>query len=312
MASSAVPGDSQGGAEVTEGKATIYFPSEKGVFYNPPQIPNRDLSVLALREFAKQWQREAAQKAAKGEARRAAKTAAAASSCEAKPATTDGTSNASGGSRTRDGTDSYSQGLAKVEPAGVRVLDAMTASGLRALRYVLEVPQVHARLHTLARGNDCVGQSMHMRASVLMHLHVPLCVVSAHTCRCCAVQLTCIHTLDQVTSVVANDLEPAALLALRENVRRNGLTEEQVMPSEGDAVAVMQRSKPPDGHRFEAVEIDPYGTAAPFLDSAVQCVAEGERAREHSGGLHIIRAAKLLTSALDALMRVAATCDAES
>ena len=47
MASSAVPGDSQGGAEVTEGKATIYFPSEKGVFYNPPQIPNRDLSVLA-------------------------------------------------------------------------------------------------------------------------------------------------------------------------------------------------------------------------------------------------------------------------
>ena len=47
------------GQSVTEGKATVYFPSEKGVFYNPPQIPNRDLSVLALRHFARQWQREA-------------------------------------------------------------------------------------------------------------------------------------------------------------------------------------------------------------------------------------------------------------
>ena len=47
-----------GGASVTEGLATVYFPSEKGVFYNPPQIPNRDLSVLVLRHFAQTWQRE--------------------------------------------------------------------------------------------------------------------------------------------------------------------------------------------------------------------------------------------------------------
>ena len=28
---------------ITEGKATIYFASQKGVFYNPPQIPNLSL-----------------------------------------------------------------------------------------------------------------------------------------------------------------------------------------------------------------------------------------------------------------------------
>ena len=39
------------GISVTEGKATIYFPTQKGVFYNPPQIPNRDLSVMALQRF---------------------------------------------------------------------------------------------------------------------------------------------------------------------------------------------------------------------------------------------------------------------
>ena len=47
-----------GGVEVTEGKATLYFASQKGVFYNPPQIPNRDLSVLALRRFAEIRQQE--------------------------------------------------------------------------------------------------------------------------------------------------------------------------------------------------------------------------------------------------------------
>ena len=104
----------------------------------------------------------------------------------------------------------------------IRVLDALTASGLRALRYVKEI--------------------------------------------------------DEVSSVVANDLEPQAVAALRENVRRNGISEDVIVPSTGDAVDVMHRSKPPDGQRFEAVELDPYGTAAPFLDGAMQCVAEGDLA----------------------------------
>ena len=103
---------------------------------------------------------------------------------------------------------------AAVPPPRIRVLDALTASGLRALRYIKEV--------------------------------------------------------EEVQSVVANDFDPQAVAALRENVRRNGLTEDVIVPSVGDAAAVMARSKPPDGPRFEAVELDPYGTAAPFLDGAMQ------------------------------------------
>ena len=37
----------------------------------------------------------------------------------------------------------------------------------------------------------------------------------------------------------------------------------------------MHLAKPPHGERFAAVELDPYGTAAPFLDGAMQCVTEG-------------------------------------
>ena len=204
--------DADGGASVTEGLATVYFPSEKGVFYNPPQIPNRDLSVLALRHFAQQWQREAAEKAEK-QAAKAARWAAK----QAAMAAEDGKKGAEADESAA--TPAAAEAPTPGEPARIRVLDALTASGLRALRYVKEVPEV--------------------------------------------------------ASVVANDLSPDAVAALKNNIVRNGLTEEVIQPSIGDAVDVMHRSKPPDGVRFEAVELDPYGTAAPFLDGAMQCVAEG-------------------------------------
>ena len=54
---------SDDGVSVTEGKATIYFPTQKGVFYNPPQVPNRDLSVLALQQFSEEYAAERADEA---------------------------------------------------------------------------------------------------------------------------------------------------------------------------------------------------------------------------------------------------------
>ena len=245
-----------GGASVTEGLATVYFPSEKGVFYNPPQIPNRDLSVLALRHFAKTWQREQAEKVAQQKERSLAKAAkcaelgdmaaaayhagaggdaAAAAAYKAQAdaagqtapdyvtaAASAATPATSGGSddvaNAADAADA-ADGSSSSAEAGIRVLDVMTASGLRALRYVKEI--------------------------------------------------------DEVTQVVANDMSTDAVAALRENIRRNGISESVIVPSTGDAVDVMHQSKPPGGQRFEAVELDPYGTAAPFLDSAMQCAAEG-------------------------------------
>ena len=245
------------GASVTEGKATVYFPSEKGVFYNPPQIPNRDLSVLALRHFAQLYEREQVEKTKQHQAKSAEKAEKAVAAGNHKAAAfhfaaagdldaatehqaaADAAAAAKGGASDADGAgmahkwtaggaaesaeaggDGDTSGAASsCSSSGFRVLDVMTASGLRALRYVLEV--------------------------------------------------------DEVSSVVANDMDPKAVAALRENVRRNGISESVIVPSTGDAVSVMHRSKPPDSRRFEAVELDPYGTAAPFLDSAMQCVQEG-------------------------------------
>ena len=37
---------------------------------------------------------------------------------------------------------------------------------------------------------------------------------------------------------------------------------------------VMYQHRAP-GHQFDVVDVDPYGSAATFLDSAIQCVDEG-------------------------------------
>ena len=204
------------GVSVTEGKATIYFPTQKGVFYNPPQVPNRDLSVLALQQFSEEYAAERAEearvKASKAEARRAKLVAAAAAATDDE--------GAAAAAAAATATAAAATAAAAAPFPGLRVLDALSASGLRAMRYTKEVPGVR--------------------------------------------------------TVVANDLDEGAVAAMRENLRRNGIEEGGAVEAHvGDAAALMHASRPPAGERFDVVDLDPYGTAAPFLDSAVQAVAEG-------------------------------------
>jgi tRNA (guanine26-N2/guanine27-N2)-dimethyltransferase len=98
---------------------------------------------------------------------------------------------------------------------GIKILDALAATGLRSIRYFNEVPGV--------------------------------------------------------AQVVTNDLDPAAVSAAERNVAYNGLTLAQVTPRQGDANLAMLTAP----EKFDVIDLDPYGSAAPFLDSAVQAVADG-------------------------------------
>ena len=101
----------------------------------------------------------------------------------------------------------------------IRILEALSASGLRSIRYFKEVPNVH--------------------------------------------------------SVIANDMDPNAVDNIRLNVLCNDLSpNEQVIPSLADAIELMTMSRGRD-KQFDVIDLDPYGSAAPFLDSAVQAVADG-------------------------------------
>jgi len=104
-----------------------------------------------------------------------------------------------------------------------RVLDALSATGLRALRYAQELPFV--------------------------------------------------------TSVTANDLSPKATQSIALNVKHNRL-EDRIVPTTGNALALMYSLAAQEGPnkpdpKYEVIDLDPYGTAAPFIDAAVQATTDG-------------------------------------
>ncbi|KAJ6502519.1 N2,N2-dimethylguanosine tRNA methyltransferase [Mycena sanguinolenta] len=97
--------------------------------------------------------------------------------------------------------------------------------------------------------------------------------------------------IPHVSHILANDLSPAATAAMRRNIEINGLSprpppsekEEASGPStrpveikvnEGDACTLMYNHREPS-RRVDVVDLDPYGSAAPFIDAAVQCIKDG-------------------------------------
>ncbi|QDS75356.1 hypothetical protein FKW77_002229 [Venturia effusa] len=104
-----------------------------------------------------------------------------------------------------------------------RILDALSATGLRALRYAQELPFV--------------------------------------------------------TSITANDLSAKAVEMIAVNIKHNRL-EDRIETCTGNAMAHMyslvgQEGKGGPGAKYEVIDIDPYGTAVPFLDAAVQALSNG-------------------------------------
>ncbi|KAM8765473.1 tRNA (guanine(26)-N(2))-dimethyltransferase [Rhynchonycteris naso] len=73
--------------------------------------------------------------------------------------------------------------------------------------------------------------------------------------------------------VVANDASAQAVDLIRHNVQLNEVSH-LVQPSQADARMLMyQHQRMSD--RFEVIDLDPYGSPAPFLDAAVQAMSEG-------------------------------------
>lgn len=79
-----------------------------------------------------------------------------------------------------------------------------------------------------------------------------------------------------VVEVVANDMAAAAVASIARAAARNGVAD-VVRPSQGDAAFVLQRAASTGraADLFDVVDLDPYGSPAPFLDGAVQAVADG-------------------------------------
>ncbi|KAJ7452385.1 N2,N2-dimethylguanosine tRNA methyltransferase [Mycena galericulata] len=95
--------------------------------------------------------------------------------------------------------------------------------------------------------------------------------------------------IPHVSYVIANDLSSAATAAMKRNIDLNGLgslpassgTEPvpasarpaEIRVNEGDACTLMYNHRE-TSKRIDVVDLDPYGTAAPFIDAAVQCIKD--------------------------------------
>ncbi|KAL0083090.1 N2,N2-dimethylguanosine tRNA methyltransferase [Phycomyces blakesleeanus] len=80
--------------------------------------------------------------------------------------------------------------------------------------------------------------------------------------------------IPNLKQVVANDITPDAVESIKRNVKYNELSEDLVRPNLGDAMQVMYRTVG-STEKYDVVDLDPYGTAAPFVDGAIQAVSEG-------------------------------------
>ncbi|TXT03826.1 hypothetical protein VHUM_04347 [Vanrija humicola] len=205
----------------TEQTTTILVPKANTAFLNPVQEYNRDLSVSVIRawndqrkeELEARWRANAAKKEAKGKGKSKGKAA--------------------------NGEDKAEEGATQPKKefvaSKITILEALSATGLRSIRYAKEIPDVKV--------------------------------------------------------VLANDLSPSACEAMRQNVALNGVGPvEKKEGEEGEAAEKkdevdLGRREGCTGYvhvnegdaweRVDVVDLDPYGTAAPFIDAALGCIADG-------------------------------------
>lgn len=194
----------------------------QSVFYNPIQQFNRDLSVLAIKAYG---EHVLALKKLKAERKRNGSGRGK----KRKREDEDDNEKAQGDVEqpsAANGTLGASASTSDQQTVPFTILDALSATGLRALRYASEIPFT--------------------------------------------------------TCVVANDLSSSAIQRMKTNIEYNGLGK-LIRPNLGDARAYMysllnQPSTQNSGThagKFDVIDLDPYGTAAPFMDAAVQGVKDG-------------------------------------
>ncbi|KAI0831385.1 N2,N2-dimethylguanosine tRNA methyltransferase [Trametes gibbosa] len=230
-----------------ENTSAVLLPTAgNDAFLNPVQEFNRDLSVACIRawgaragaEKERKWRAAAERRARRVEAE------AEAEGHRTKKMKTDGEGQGQATEETVVPPAVDETGKAPVhaefKPHQFVILEALSATGLRSIRYAHEIPSVKY--------------------------------------------------------VIANDLSAAAVEAMRRNIELNDLHEKEVPMAEGkpklrpakhsrraeatrrmltacgSALMYNHRS---ERSRVDVVDLDPYGTAAPFIDGAVQCVNDG-------------------------------------
>ncbi|CCM02381.1 uncharacterized protein FIBRA_04476 [Fibroporia radiculosa] len=241
----------------TENTSRILLPPGNQAFLNPVQEFNRDLSVACIRTWSELINEEKETKWRAGQERRAKKTQ-----------TGDGPKNKRIKRDESTATESAAEGALSEKAADNVVLTAEEPS------------------------RDAAGPSAPKQKEYRPYKSVILEALSATGLR----SIRYAKEIPLAKYVIANDNSPSAVEAMQRNVDINGLAgsealtkgpssdsqiaegsrprQPKVKVNEGDACALMYNHRA-EKDRVDVVDLDPYGTAAPFIDAAVQCVHDG-------------------------------------
>ncbi|XP_061087511.1 tRNA (guanine(26)-N(2))-dimethyltransferase [Conger conger] len=203
---------------VKEGKAAILFPSANDVFYNPVQEFNRDLTCAVITEFTReQLALRGVRVVVPGEKERMVVSLSGEGQGTEQPEEETKEEEEEELEEKKGEQEFETAVVGECCERGLRVLEGLAASGLRSVRFALEVPGLR--------------------------------------------------------SITANDFSACAAALIARNARHNGVAH-LVRASQRDASMVMYEARGRKD-RYDVIDLDPYGSPAPFLDAAVQAVSEG-------------------------------------
>jgi len=235
----------------------------QSVFYNPIQQFNRDLTVLAIKAYGEEMVEK---KRAKIEARRQFQAG--------KKRKRRGDKNAEGSNKAArvDGTSSTNE--TTITAAGADAVLQKENQAAPAAESAAQEAQPTTAQATDSNGQDGQGNRKEPAFTILDAL-------SATGLRA----LRYAQEMPFVTKVTANDLDTSAVYSIKLNVRHNKL-EDKIEVNHGDAIVHMytkiaahqtltEKEKAKGKYeKYDVVDLDPYGTAAMFLDAAVQAVRD--------------------------------------
>uniref|UniRef100_A0A7S0TBB0 tRNA (guanine(26)-N(2))-dimethyltransferase n=1 Tax=Pseudo-nitzschia delicatissima TaxID=44447 RepID=A0A7S0TBB0_9STRA len=233
-----------GTTSITEGSTVMIFPSneDSAVFYNPVQVQNRDLSILMISLYA---ERRAIRRTVQRKKKELNKQRQEETDKEKKMSKEELQKQLKAFEDSLDGSqllkDSRDDNICE---DGITVLDALAASGLRSIRYWKEIPGVkHVTINDLLEA----------------------AVERAHN------------------NLRNNKIDPSVMLDDNADrkygicVNHGDATHEMYMSRRPQSLQINEKTKLSAKQQpmWDVIDLDPYGSAAPFLDGAVQAVENG-------------------------------------
>ncbi|ROW02197.1 hypothetical protein VSDG_02522 [Cytospora chrysosperma] len=270
----------------------------QSVFYNPIQQFNRDLTVLAIKAHGEETverkkkiieskikknndkkRKRQEPKAADDKSEKIARTHDAASPQESKTATE--TAEAQGATQAMSPEVEEAIGEVKYAIEHTEINGNSAQQQIKPEAQDVQMQDAAPEDQTIQPNEPTDGQVGQVPAREIKPSFTILDALSATGLRA----LRYAQEIPFVTKVTANDLDPSAVESIRRNIMHNKL-EDKIEVTKGDALghmymkiaeqlALTEREKAQGkSGKYDVLDLDPYGTAATFLDAAVQAVRD--------------------------------------